>query len=581
MEHTSRMMQMAMEGEKEYTQEQLVAVLAKDPLWRTHPAYKDVDIRGVVAPNLTTGQALVKLKERLVQKIKKMHPVDQMAEHASIGSVTVGPGKFIYEVGGKEARAEIASGYPVFDLPNAGHIAMDAHMTDIIMYSVRKTRTGIEQTSTAASRSFGLDAVDLTYGQDIVGSGMVEQRGKKYEEFKAHPNLSSVIMANYCTKIKPERTEVIEPRHAAALQKKYPLAPRGEVRRVTSFVPPTIKVKGDDHMWKIIAKHRGFRGNDEKNLSVLTAGYYLYSMPRDIEKIFWMVSDILYGVSKAVFPKGTVPVVTVDALTPEFTRRVALSLVANNVSVIILGDKTYAPYNSGKVGIYTHRDVKGIRYLTEKLGAPPTIAKDQVQHSVPDAQIEEYAKSIVNAKGAYYMRHIYLRKVWEKYGQYVHPSTHVHAAHALLLSWSVRKSEFSEYYQRAIDANFFKTYFPICRATFFLSDSMRQNSLENGIQIVREIAAQRVGQEDDEIMYKEIKVVKNAPFPDFREAPGMARVAEASLAQSVEPEPVQIVVSDEEELAQRPAVTTATTVSDDADDDLIVPQFNPWVKKNA
>jgi len=247
-----------------------------------------------------------------------------------------------------------------------------------------------------------------------------------------------------------------------------------------SFAPQHPIINTEELSYRVLDVHRKMRGTDDRWLSPLTAGYYLFSMSRPMDRTAWETMDILGIVreqdvsSITVIGKTTLKMTTMQSLAaagyPVFVR--TDSLVRTPIPTN--KDGTVPP------GVYTqfYRDTIVFKTL---LVYPPAanqivVTNDKATPIKIDDKVEQHAQEFISLTKEHKYPSVtwtFLRNKLQEYPVTLRPSTHAHAMHVLMVMNS--KIDYASWdlptlFQRGVCANVYKTWFPLSRFRFLEAD---------------------------------------------------------------------------------------------------------------
>jgi len=243
------------------------------------------------------------------------------------------------------------------------------------------------------------------------------------------------------------------------------------------FCPPALTASVSlDVAYLVAHKHREVRGEDNKHLSPLTAGYYHFSaLPSTVLSLSY-VTDIIGLLKK--FGKSSV------AFVSPFTFPVYLSLARNSYPVFILStavrDELEFTDDTRKFIKPKVYRVMNLSFLEENSclvilnfmpETRPVTKKQTVEHR-PDKLND--IQAVVDVYGKHlYACYVHLQKCHETlpHGYSLYPTVKPHNGSAIILNVVLDTYKFTMFSTRMVAANIYKTHFPITRIPFFLVDS--------------------------------------------------------------------------------------------------------------
>jgi len=261
------------------------------------------------------------------------------------------------------------------------------------------------------------------------------------------------------------------------------------------------------NFYKVYDQHKKVRGSDKKGPGMLSAGYYLSSMSRAMDRTLTTVCNIITVLQ--VFKVGTVVFDVSDV-----NENVTSALYANNFQVFVLRTaKVKSKY-------YTCIDLRMDKYPQNSLlysenyfcDSGPTVSKKGVIGKTLESFDETFQTFIKSPN--LMMTNIFLLDYHEKYENFIIPSMSAHTGRVLLVNKKLATpTPIAKMFARATIANKYKTAFPVRRVPFFTQDPYCPECLNSGIKLL--IGA---GEEDFiEYEYADATVddLRQTEFPDF------------------------------------------------------------------
>lgn len=247
------------------------------------------------------------------------------------------------------------------------------------------------------------------------------------------------------------------------------------------FRPPIRNSSDCKLAYKVLTLHRTARGEDSKWLSPLTAGYYIGAMPRSVDKVVWRAADIIHilrYIDKSV-------VVMDDQML-----HVANTLAANKYTVVVRTTKATC-YNEKNTAL-TPGSVTRINVRHDMSVLNPLIVLSTYKPSVVyssgtiavDSDFANYAEEFIKlSETASVLMWVGICPTvfafCEEHGLSTFYSLHAHAGYMCVVNASKRHNvDPGRAYDRMINANIYKTYFPLSRCRMLELDRYRY-SFEN------------------------------------------------------------------------------------------------------
>jgi len=246
-------------------------------------------------------------------------------------------------------------------------------------------------------------------------------------------------------------------------------------RVMIPFVPPITSTTDVEQMWRYLQLHRQFRGEDNRWLSQMTAGYYYGVMPKPVELVFWQVADIIH-----VLRMYNLSIV---AFLEEPNSGVSRSLAASGYVVFVKTVKCYSVevhVDEGGCylpGVYrvpsTHTVKQALMILPQQSSRPVITGKTMSYPKETASMVKIYA-----SKAYPTMAWVFLDDVIDQFSNVkLQPSLHAHAGHAILLMGpmiaSIEGVSKTTLMDRCSASNCFKTWFPFTRTRFLEFDLHR------------------------------------------------------------------------------------------------------------
>jgi len=261
------------------------------------------------------------------------------------------------------------------------------------------------------------------------------------------------------------------------------------------------------NFYKVYDQHKKVRGSDKRGPGMLSAGYYLASMSRAMDRTLTTICNIvtileIFKVSTVVFDSSDV------------NENVTSALYANNFQVFVL--RTAKVQNK----YYTCIDLRMDKYPANSLlysenyfcDSGPTVSKKGVIGKTLESFNDTF-QTFTTCPNLM-MTNIFLLDYHEKYEHFIVPSMSAHTGRVLLVNKKLSiPTPVAKMFARATIANKYKTAFPVRRVPFFTQDPYCPNCLHSGIKLL-------IGTgEDDFIEYEYGDVaaddLRQTEFPDF------------------------------------------------------------------
>jgi len=246
-----------------------------------------------------------------------------------------------------------------------------------------------------------------------------------------------------------------------------------KVRFLKTHPPVMTGVCTIDNFYVNLQKHRAIRGEDNNPRSRLTAGFYIASMTRSNESVFWVTTDIIRVLDHAGLD-------TVFIHNPQTVKAtVVQALIANKKSVVIRGRAPFGYKANENLTYAESYQLGSLLYDSTRLYDAPAVAGKNAIATYSD---EEMKARILNWGFAQTgctiaMAHVYFHpSMTQSWFPYLIPSVHCHAGHMIMINKEVnaaqsdREQELKKQVLRASIANKFKTNFPVGRMTFVRAD---------------------------------------------------------------------------------------------------------------
>jgi len=252
------------------------------------------------------------------------------------------------------------------------------------------------------------------------------------------------------------------------------LAPyaKGNVVRVPDFaMPSTAVMKSDVGFYSALQSHRLIRGEDNGGLSPLTSGYYIASMPRPYDRVFWQACDILSALfalkrKSVVLKKGAVKAGVIEALA------------VNGVRVHVITDELLKQesYNVIYESTFSGKEKDVVFYKPAMFGAnkPCVTKKKVITSSHTEGEFSPLWDAFLKKSSVPSITHLFLRSYMTKVSRYLMSSVHCHSGHVIASTIPFSKPlDVPEEFGRMFLSNKFKTAFPYRRVPFIMADVSR------------------------------------------------------------------------------------------------------------
>lgn len=254
------------------------------------------------------------------------------------------------------------------------------------------------------------------------------------------------------------------------------------------FIPGVQHIKVLEDVYRYLSVHRIARGEDNKWISPLTAGYYYGSMTRAMDKLLYKTADILHVIRELNY--SSVYFVELPSMA------ICQSLAANGIIVFTLtAGAVTAPFETSsdgtiKPGTYRLRRLDDIKfdYLTvpaQLSTTRPVYKTTGVCYPNEDAYLD-YLNEVVNRCAGPVLATCFLTpKLLVLKEVTLIPSLHAHAGHVLALFKTTVKETTprEQLIDRICTSNIFKTWFPLSRMRYleydYLVNKFRNSALQN------------------------------------------------------------------------------------------------------
>jgi len=448
-------------ADNDWSIEELLATIRRSTVIREPKCWRQVPVpEGTKPARLAPAYCIVLLSRKLNAELATGHPVNAIEEKSVRGDVMITPLKTVQKIDGKLEETPIISGCITNDLLTR----VSAVEADRMAYLHRVIKGAPQPTFLGDKTKLVTGFETMPHSCESVPTEATEDanmnRIQYYNQFReterwrntVRHRLGCSLPANDC------RVKTIVTNAG---------------KNFTTLVihgPPHVAAKKIEDFYRLLSYHRQIRGEDESPMSRLTAGYYIASMTRTQDKLFWQVTDILSAMNHY---KSKILFISTPALLKSTLIQM---LVLNDIKVVLRGESAMQT-----VANVTYSWVcpdGAVYYEREMLySAPQSILKGSKISTMDDDKMKEaahaWSKRIGTKLRAF--RHLYLHPAMAKGFYQIIPSVHAHAGHVIMLnSEHVIKDQdvlYQKMIARAILANKFKTNFPVGRETFVRIDN--------------------------------------------------------------------------------------------------------------
>jgi len=448
-----------------------------------------------IVPGLSFGAAMTIFRTQVrKQATGSGHPTAVLSAHATEHPITITPN--VIQVA-KTAPVNLVyqRGYFVDETnQNTSRlVACKAHVADMLAYTFTPSKA-IDATNVCES--------NFSKGNVAVGIPHIDGSRRMSPDFKARDGAGNGFKIFAQVKGPNEWLGALQatmPLTDSLVQQKFEAQAdtvilKQTVKAPRVYTPPVKLCPSADFAYRALNLHRGVRGEDKKWLSPLTSGYYLGSMPRAIEDIWWRVADIVH-VAKSIGAKILV-------LGASFGLYTARSVAVNGYIVFYMasssaddpteeekklqqtrldeGIGTHIPYsNLDMVKVLAHAHL----YVDVGIKASHSFASKTI---VETPEWKRHMQSLVSRSYPWMtwwgVTDIVLKEAAaNKIG--VEFSVHAHSGHALFVRSIKQPVHWLDdaaylgprHYGRMVTANVYKTHFPYSRRRFYEVDIRKYN----------------------------------------------------------------------------------------------------------
>lgn len=247
---------------------------------------------------------------------------------------------------------------------------------------------------------------------------------------------------------------------------------KGNVLRVPDFaMPSTAVMKSDVGFYSALQSHRLIRGEDNGGLSPLTSGYYIASMPRPYDRVFWQTCDILAALyslkrTRVVVKKGAIKAGVIEALA------------VNGIRVHVITDELMKQESHNVIyeSVFSGKEAETVHYKPAVFGAskPCVTKKKVITSSHTEGEFTSFWQAFLKKSALPSITHVFLRSYMTKMSKNLMSSVHCHSGHVIASTIPFRTAlDVPEEFGRMFLANKFKTAFPYRRVPFVMADAAR------------------------------------------------------------------------------------------------------------
>jgi len=413
------------------------------------------------------------------------HPVKRLEKVLSVAEVAIKIDSITAVVEGEAKVFSLSRGYAVEN--PTGPEPLMAHAADAMAYCYTQaspsTSVSLESNfaKTVAKAALPRITKAMPLSTEWLVSNALQNAYNTYDAmskdrgstFEAHHQL--VEMLDEAVKATPGRvvSNYIPAPAVCPAPLQQTISSKQMVQVARPFVPGLQTITDLSSAWKYLSIHRTFRGEDQRWISPMTAGYYYCSMTRSIDRLFWNVVDILYVLK--LYELNVVYFVKKPSMS------ICQSLVRNDVVVIlttVMATTNPIALSEDGVpcpGIYTVSSLHDVdlNYLTVRCPEPGT--RPIVKTTGPEYPLEEDYRQAVNQwsrDDRPWMAHCYMTpSIMRDCQDHIIPSIHAHAGHMIIHGPKRHQPLTKEdLIKRFAAANVYKTWFPLTRVRFLEHD---------------------------------------------------------------------------------------------------------------
>jgi len=487
----------------------------------------NIDTTGYEAASVTFVIAVAKVREALKTGLTEC-PLREVVDRAvSIGGVKLSVGGATCHSKGETMNFKVAAGYFVPE----GRIGdvMDNWVADAVAFQhtpLSKKDVGVIDNAVTPKieKSLHLAEQSFTVGlpQEWTTDAVMNSDGLlalfKTPKFLQQSVLHGISMSEKW-QVHGDR-EVIKAA-PEVMAKTYTIDNRIFVSMPCAVLQNSKVPVEEKSFYKDLAIHRSVRGADKNSRNRMSTGYYLGSMSRALDQQLWQSIDLLNamqmcGKTNIYFPTK-----------PNFN--VVNTLLANEMKVHVFDMK-----NLGETKFKVYRQAppkfnNGLAYIAGFFGEQsPTINKKNLLIGQLHEEFVTEFKAFMALDGLVFT-HVYLRDYHFEYLEYLYPSVHAHAGHALLCNTTIHDGKAFDIrylFARAAMANKYKTAFPVRRVTFATQDKFCPRLLkEEGIVIGT------IVEDSDYSAYGDVDA--EADFHDAFQAPAIAFTSKTIVSKPI------------------------------------------------
>jgi len=253
----------------------------------------------------------------------------------------------------------------------------------------------------------------------------------------------------------------------------------------TPFRVPIVTINDPMKAYRILALHRGARGEDNCWLSAMTAGYYIGAMTRHIDAVFWRTADLL-----SILRVAGIPLVVFQ----DKMEHVAQSIAANGYTVVVQTTKStivnnpaaLTPKTITRVNVRHAISATHVYVLVGYKPAAMIVGGKLVLDNEAAAHMETFDSLAKTTNVIMWVAITPETQQWaEDNKYYMYYSVHAHAGHALVTNIFCKDllpMKWSTAYERMINANVVKTYYPFARTRMYELDAKRYSYVNDAIR---------------------------------------------------------------------------------------------------
>lgn len=423
------------------------------------------------------------------------HPASQVEKLLKTSNVSFNP----VQVSTKDEVFVVRRGYLVEDPETSVADITCAFASTMLAYYVRGDGEASLKVplDNATATILNLPTLDLVVDRSRIGNftkSAVKARDEMYGILKENIPVAMHTSSKILSKL-PDQFSEEHPTSNVSLVKYYDAKNVLSVNRYKFKIPiagPIKVIKSIDvtKAWRLLAKSRGFRGEDNAGIGVLSIGYYWFEMNRTMVKYISRIHDLINFMK---FCGVTVLILGHSSKLPEF---IVKSLILNGYTVV--DEYSNAPSYSDEPGFYSTYsvNVRRAKLIT------PTFEKPQVKSKIVEwprsnlnsilKQMDMINDDVSSAVEIVFCFGLLLKGMGKEFTYF--PTTMPHNGSVIITKLMVKGYSFDSLVVRMASSNCFRNNFPFNRVGYYSVDPMTEftNPTDN-------IILPRIGKEESDV----------------------------------------------------------------------------------